>query len=449
MKISVLCLWGGVVFYSLVLGTFILQMFDLQSYLVVLGGFVPFYVPSVIEIGIVENKVNNKIYPFKAAKLNSQNNNLSLRWYIEFWAWSKSENKLKRKRLTTINNLKSIEERNIFAFHTINEINKLLESGYYFDSLQLEKNKAIESKNKIKEHIPVNEFLFKCLFSNKNKYNGRTFLDKKSDVTKFNNWIVENNLIHLSIVDLQVSHCVDYQKYLIGLGLAGKTINCNVATIKTLYNELIFEGVIKDNPFSNLKRIKEVKTSQNKAYSDIQLKEIKEILIKNDKQIYIFCLFMFYCFVRPNEIRQLKIKYLDLNAKKLFIPAEISKNKINFTIDVPLPLIELLKVYLSENYNQDFYIFSALGVPSFKMYGRNSVRDKYKLLVKGLNLGSEYSLYSWKHSGVVKAYKSGIDLKALQIQGRWHSIEMVDNYLKSLGLIENKNFTSIMNFIDI
>jgi hypothetical protein len=83
------------------------------------------------------------------------------------------------------------------------------------------------------------------------------------------------------------------------------------------------------------------------------------------------------------------------------------------------------------------------------MMGRNSMRDKFKALVKPLGYGSEYTLYSFKHAGVVKAYKSGIDLKSLQRQGRWHSIEMVDKYLKSLGLTENTGFTSVMNLIEV
>lgn len=53
---------------------------------------------------------------------------------------------------------------------------------------------------------------------------------------------------------------------------------------------------------------------------------------------------------------------------------------------------------------------------------------------------ADKTLYSWKHSGVVRAYKAGVDLKAIQMQCRHHSIEQTDTYLKSLGFQENTAF---------
>jgi integrase len=50
------------------------------------------------------------------------------------------------------------------------------------------------------------------------------------------------------------------------------------------------------------------------------------------------------------------------------------------------------------------------------------------------------TLYSWKHTGVVQAYKNGVDIKAIQLQCRHYSIEQTDVYLKSLGFVENTPF---------
>ena len=60
--------------------------------------------------------------------------------------------------------------------------------------------------------------------------------------------------------------------------------------------------------------------------------------------------------------------------------------------------------------------------------------ERFRKLIKELNLGSDYTLYSWKHSGVVAAYNAGIDIKTIQNQCRHHSLEQTDIYLKSLGL---------------
>ena len=60
--------------------------------------------------------------------------------------------------------------------------------------------------------------------------------------------------------------------------------------------------------------------------------------------------------------------------------------------------------------------------------------NRFRRLITELHLGKDYTLYSWKHSGVVAAYNAGIDIKTIQNQCRHHSLEQTDIYLKSLGL---------------
>jgi len=65
---------------------------------------------------------------------------------------------------------------------------------------------------------------------------------------------------------------------------------------------------------------------------------------------------------------------------------------------------------------------------------------KHKHFLEKLGFDDRHTLYSWKHTGVVKAYLAGVDIKSLQRQCHHHSIEMADNYLKSLGLYNNEVF---------
>jgi hypothetical protein len=47
------------------------------------------------------------IFQFKKTKLNDCGEELSGRWYIEFYAWDVQENKLMRKRFYKVNNIAS------------------------------------------------------------------------------------------------------------------------------------------------------------------------------------------------------------------------------------------------------------------------------------------------------------------------------------------------------
>jgi hypothetical protein len=49
-----------------------------------------------------------------------------------------------------------------------------------------------------------------------------------------------------------------------------------------------------------------------------------------------------------------------------------------------------------------------------KPVSKNVTRSRYPNLTKKPEPSNDYTLYSWKHSGVVAAYKAGIDIKTMQ-----------------------------------
>jgi len=78
-----------------------------------------------------------------------------------------------------------------------------------------------------------------------------------------------------------------------------------------------------------------------------------------------------------------------------------------------------------------------------KPVSKNVMGGRYRKLVKDLKISKDYTLYFWKHSGVVAAYNAGVDIKTIQKQCRHQSLEQTDIYLKSLGLDENKAINKI------
>jgi len=83
---------------------------------------------SLIELSAFED-----MYPFKNAKLNDCDGDISKRWYIEFYAWDVQKEKLLRRRFYEINNISTIKDRRAYARRIIKEINDLLKDGFHFD----------------------------------------------------------------------------------------------------------------------------------------------------------------------------------------------------------------------------------------------------------------------------------------------------------------------------
>ncbi len=66
--------------------------------------------------------------------------------------------------------------------------------------------------------------------------------------------------------------------------------------------------------------------------------------------------------------------------------------------------------------------------------------EKHKRILKKLNFGKGYCMYSWKHTGAIAAVKAGVSVKELQMQLRHHSLDETDKYLRQMGVRHITNF---------
>ncbi len=97
-----------------------------------------------------------------------------------------------------------------------------------------------------------------------------------------------------------------------------------------------------------------------------------------------------------------------------------------------------------DKFSPNDYLFgSGLKTCSTK-YSRNSVTRIHKEALTACKISKEFTMYSWKHTGVISAYKAGIDLFSIMRQLRHHSLTQTQIYLKSLGLQPNIEFGSKM-----
>jgi integrase len=370
------------------------------------------------------------IYPFKVAKLNDCEGDLSGRWYIEFYVWDVQKNRLERKRFYDVNNYVTSEERKSYANRKVHELNELLKEGYHID-----KNKIYETESEEIKSYTVTEAIEYALKIKKSSLRDTSYPSYKSTVGKILKWLKNNKIAALDITHFDKLKAVYFDDYLlVECHCAAKTINGHISYLKSLFQILVDREVIINNPFKNLSKHKEADSRKNIAYNEAQIEKIKKIIIGNDVQLWLYIQFIYYCFLRPNEIRQLKYNYIKLDDRKIFIPKHISKNGKDGFVSIPETFYNELK-NLKLPINENEYVFKRQNgnLPISK----NMMGERFRKLIKALNLGKDYTLYSWKHSGVVAAYKAGIDIKTIQSQCRHQSLEQTDIYLKSLGLCIN------------
>jgi len=382
-----------------------------------------------------------KIYPFKKAILKTYKGDLSKRWYVEYYVWSEQRAKLIRRRnYTGFTKFDTYHKRLDYGKSMCRELNNLLPNSCVepFDEvpeekIEFETNK--KEKSTIKRDLDyIHELLYDSEKSTSKHY--------KSTLKDFNEWLTSSNRTFQSFDSFTKANAQEFVDYMtLKLNNSGKTVANKVAHLKAMTNKLIERDIVELNPFIKLSMPKVIETERNFSFSLELIKKIKEYSIENEPFGWLFFQFIYYSYMRPVEITRLKIKDIDLVNNKIHVAGQIAKNGKTQSIELPGPLKKQLLIYLGSNSNIDHYIFTSEKVPGQKQIGKNYFSMLFQKVKKELKLEQKYTLYSWKHTGVVHAYKNNVNIKALQLQCRHSSIEQTDTYLKSLGFMDNEEFT--------
>lgn len=258
---------------------------------------------------------------------------------------------------------------------------------------------------------------FRCLGAKK-----KTIQSYQAKINQFRKYIDAGKFSTFTANDAQA-----YMLYLHEKGLNPSTIND--------YNDLLksaFDGVITPNPFSDMKKLKERKQPA-KYFNPTQRRELLAHFKTTNTDVWMYIQIMYYTFIRPGEIRLLRVEDVLIHERKIRISAAISKNAKLQYVAIPSVFLPTLLEYI-EGKNPNDYLFQSVmykGAPQAITYICRAHQNALKEL--GYDTGA-YKLYSWKHTGAVAAVQAGINIKQLQIQLRHHSLDQVNEYLRQLGI---------------
>lgn len=153
--------------------------------------------------------------------------------------------------------------------------------------------------------------------------------------------------------------------------------------------------------------------------------------LQKHKNLYLFVSCIYYCFIRPTELRKLRIGDIAIDESKIRLRPDVSKNQKLQYVQIPLPFRAQLAAAL-QGRNPAEYLFG-----KNKQIGANTMARKHQQLLASLGFDTaKFKLYSWKHTGAVMCVKAGIHIKELQLQLRHHSLEQVDAYLRQMGIAD-------------
>jgi integrase len=215
--------------------------------------------------------------------------------------------------------------------------------------------------------------------------------------------------------------------------------------ISAFYNDCLNQQWVKGtNPIEKIKNLPTDYGTKNKPYSNEEVAEMKEYILKNDPYLWTIITFIYYSFMRPVELRRLQVKDIDLKQNVIRIAVEQSKTKRYDIIPIAPALRKVILTMNLENYDKNCFLFSGSKKPSKNPMGENYMTKHFKKVKEHFGFDNDYTLYGFKHTACVNWYKEEKDIIKIQKMSRHTTVKTTERYLKSMGLLEDENAVAML-----
>ncbi|MEM6803300.1 MAG: site-specific integrase, partial [Bacteroidota bacterium] len=292
---------------------------------------------------------DKKIY-FKSPELYDASGDLSKRWFVVYYP----EKGKRVRRYGGINRFATAAERKQAAQHIINKL----------------------SENSQEECSSPPKQMLVRLQAIKKRLAKKTWQTYHSKLKVFSEWWTDG------LSPISEDHCRKFFTYLIEERELSKTsYNAYRQTLREFFYECWPH--VEKNPFEVIKNFPDSKQSAL-YFSKAQVIKLRYELSKRDPQLWLFCQFIYYTFIRPGELRLLQVDDIILEEKRIRIRAEISKNRKLQYVAIPDAFLEEIKALQLHRYAPTDYVFSHALEPGPHCKGIRYMNRRHQEILKDL-----------------------------------------------------------------
>ncbi|OJJ16695.1 hypothetical protein BKI52_32840 [marine bacterium AO1-C] len=380
-----------------------------------------------------------KITVITMPKIHDRGGDMKKEWYVDFRYWNPDTGRMQRfKKQAGLNSINDYATRLKAAKKLKSYWTKQLKDGYnpFNDPGKVYK----DVPDDLGENHTIERHLINVLEGHKINLAERSFAQYKSHLFAFCQWLKETKdnkgvlLAQYDITDITTAHTQEFLNQLRRHGNTRKGYRQNISRLFTLLKK---KKIVRENPWVDSELPKVDTTEAKRAFREDEREKFKKYCIENHLQEELMVIqFLYYTFIRPKELRLLKVDDIDFDNKKIFVSTRIGKSWRNRYMAIPEKFEKPLKEWVKDK-KPRHYVFHRTNPD--KPRGRDHFRIQHRLILDelGYERNGNVSLYSWKHTGVVALYKATMDVVAVQIQCGHADISDTMRYLHSLGLIEN------------
>ncbi|MFD2922059.1 tyrosine-type recombinase/integrase [Terrimonas rubra] len=391
------------------------------------------------------------MYKHYSIVLRDYQEDLNQKWFLELYFTDPVTNQTIRRQIRGyINKGTTARERRQIARITKEELIKKLDNGWSPVSEELVFYNFSQA---------LDYALTKCVVSKRTIQGYRSCIKQiKSGAEKLGIDLLHVRMISRRHIKLILDKCRELHNW------SNHAYNKYLGYLSALFSRLEEYEVIKSNPVSKIKTLPLVETDKFLTLDDWEKRKLRTELTRIHPNFFTFLMVIYHTGMRPNEVRCLKIRDLNMERRVIMIYPDLEErnSKTNNIRVVPINnhLYELLQNHIAGHENDDLYLFGPpkdsyviqYGVHvkkqykcSHKMYfgvsDKRIKRDTATKLWKSLvmdNLGIKKHMYALKHTGADDKILAGVPLDALKTMYGHTSKRMTEKYARKVKEVYQK-----------
>lgn len=342
--------------------------------------------------------------------------------YIDFYAYDPTIDGLRRKKYM-LDRYKKSERRHIATVLMTNITQKLTAGWNPF--INNDKGRGYTKwETVVQRYIDYTKVAEK-----KGILKSKTAVDYRSRLSGVLSYIEEAKIPIKYVNQFDKTFAVDFLDYIVlDKERSPKTRNNYRTWLSTFATWLVDRQYIKENCIETIHMMKENEKFRDEMKPE-DLRRLKEYTREKCPPFYLACLMEYYTFIRPEELRHIKIGDISIKDQTVFIPPEVAKSRKGQTVALNDTLLRIMIEQGVFDYPSQNYLFGKGIRPGEEQIPINRFRQEWMKVRKALAFPTSYQFYSLKDSGI-RDLANAEGIVVARDQARHTDISVTNKYLK-------------------
>ena len=258
----------------------------------------------------------------------------------------------------------------------------------------------------------------------------KTAVDYRSRLKQLRIYLQEAGVNIQFVYQFDKAFVIDFLDYLIlDKDVSAKTRNNYRTWLSTFATWLKERQYIDANFIEDIHMLKE----EDKKRDPIPQKELHRLKIyglQHNPAFYLACMMEYYCFIRPDELRYVKIGDICIKDQTVYVHPEFAKNRKGQYVALNDQVIKIMLDQRVFDHPSHHYLISRDLTPGPEQSYINQFRYEWAKIRKALGWPMSYQFYSLKDSGI-RDLANAEGIVVARDQARHTDVSVTNKYLKN------------------